>query len=208
MTQPGPRGRYAGRTATERRAERRDRLMAAGLELFGTAGYATSTVGRVCRAANLSTRQYYEEFAGREALLIAVYDQVNAEATAAVADALAGADGQPLATRIRVALTAYALSTATDLRRARVAYVEIIGVNPAVEAHRMATRSRWAGLIRDLLRAGVAAGEIPGRDYRLAASAYIGAVNGLLQDWCAAGDRAPLEDVVDELARISAALTG
>lgn len=182
--------------------------MAAGLELFGTEGYATATVGRVCRAANLSTRQYYEEFADREALLIAVYDEVNAEATAAVGDALAGVEGQPLATRVRVALTAYALSTAADLRRARVAYVEIIGVNAAVEAHRMATRSRWAGLIRGLLGTGVAAGEIPSRDYRLAASAYIGAVNGLLQDWCAAADRAPLADVVDELSRISAALTG
>ncbi|WP_239154174.1 TetR/AcrR family transcriptional regulator [Amycolatopsis sp. FDAARGOS 1241] len=208
MTQPGPRGRYGGRSAADRRAERRERLMTAGLELFGTAGYAASTVGQICRAANLSTRQYYEEFAGREALLIAVYDQVNAEAQAAVAEAVKNSAGQPLAERIKAALTAYALSTATDLRRAKVAYVEIVGVNAGVEEHRMATRARWAGLIRELMRAGAAAGEVPDRDYRLAASAYLGAVNGLLQDWCATPDRAPLADAVEELARISAALTG
>ncbi|WP_326568278.1 TetR/AcrR family transcriptional regulator [Amycolatopsis rhabdoformis] len=208
MTQPGPRGRYGGRTAAERRAERRERLMTAGLELFGTAGYAASTVGQICREANLSTRQYYEEFADREALLIAVYDHVNAEAQAAVAESVKNTHGEPLTERIKAALTVYALTTATDLRRAKVAYVEIVGVSPGVEEHRMATRARWVELMQALLSTGIADGEIPDRDYRLASSAYIGAANGLLQDWCATPDRAPLADAVAELARISAALTG
>ena len=207
MTQPGPRRRYGGRSAAERRADRRARLVAAGLEMFGTVGYAMATVGRVCKIANLSTRQYYEEFTSREALLIAVYDTINDEAAQAVAQALATVPDGPLTVRMRTALGAYVRSTATDQRRAKVAYVEIVGVNPAVEAHRMRTRSNWTTLIGSMLRGAIDAGEIPDRDYRLASSAYIGAVNGLLQDWCATEDRAPLDDVLAELSRLAGALT-
>ena len=207
MTRPGPQGRYGGRSAQERRADRRARLIEAGLELFGTLGYATSTVGKIAKTANLSTRQYYEEFSSREDLLIAVYDTIQADAEQAVAQALAQASARPLTERMAAAIGAYLLSTATDLRRARVAFVEIVGVNAAVEAHRLETRARWTVLIKAMLDAAEQAGEIPERDRRLAPVAFIGAVNGLAQDWSAAADRPPLADVIDQLARVASALS-
>lgn len=205
MTQPGPTGHYAGRSAAERRAERRARLLEAGRDLFGTVGYGMSPVGAICKAANLSNRQYYEEFADREALLVALYDEINDGALAAVADCLAGLADPTLRTQVNAALTAYIDYTASDLRRARIAYVEIVGVNPAIERFRMSWRRRWVTLIEDLLRVGVDRGEIPDRDYQLVASAFVGAVNGLLQDWCATEDRAPLADVIAELCRLAIA---
>lgn len=207
VTRPGPQGRYGGRSAEERRADRRARLIEAGLDTFGTNGYAMSTVGRIAKAANLSTRQYYEEFSSREALLLAVYDAIQADAEQAVAAALADAAGKPLAQRMEAAIRAHLRSTATDLRRARVAFVEIIGVNPGVETHRMRTRARWAMMINAMLDAAVEAGEIPRRDRRLAPVAFIGAVNGLAQDWCATEDRPPLTDVIDQLCRLASALS-
>ena len=36
--------RYGGKTAPQRRAERRERLMDSGLELFGTQGFAATTI--------------------------------------------------------------------------------------------------------------------------------------------------------------------
>jgi AcrR family transcriptional regulator len=207
VTRPGPQGRYGGRSAEERRADRRARLIEAGLEMFGTVGYAMSTVGRIAKGANLSTRQYYEEFSGREALLLAVYDSIQADAEQAVAVALAEQAGKPLAERMVAAIRAHLRSSATDLRRARVAFVEIIGVNPGVEAHRMRTRTRWATLINAMLAEAVESGELPQRDRRLAPVAFIGAVNGLAQDWCATQDRPPLEDVIEQLARLAVALS-
>lgn len=206
VTQPGPQRPYGGRSAAERRADRRARLIDAGLEMFGTVGYPMSPVSRICKVANLSTRQYYEEFASREALLLAVYDAINSDALAAVAAALDALDDPSLAARWQVALTAYVRAMATDLRRTRVAYVEIVGVNPAIEAHRMERRRLWSSYIESTLRVPIEAGEIPDRDYRLAAGAFIGAVNGMLQDWCATDDRAPLDDVIAELARLALAL--
>jgi AcrR family transcriptional regulator len=206
VTQPGPQRPYAGRSAADRRADRRARFIAAGLEMFGTVGYAMSPVSRICKVANLSTRQYYEEFTSREALLLAVYDSINADTLDDVTAALDALDDTAVVTRLRVALTTYARRMATDLRRARVAYVEIIGVNPALEAHRMERRRLWGSFIEDMLRVSVEAGEIPDRDYRLAAGAFIGAVNGMLQDWCSTEDRAPLDDVIAELSRLAKAL--
>lgn len=205
MTQPGPTGHYAGRSAAERRAERRARLLEAGRQLFGTVGYGMSPVGAICKAANLSNRQYYEEFADREALLVALYDEINNDALAIVTERLAALREPTLRARIEAALESYIGYTASDLRRARIAYVEIVGVNPGIERFRMDWRRRWVGLIETLLSTGVDHGEIPARDYHLVASAFVGAVNGLLQDWCAADDRAPLAEVSTELCRIAMA---
>lgn len=175
--------------------------------MFGTVGYAMSTVGRIARTANLSTRQYYEEFASREALLLAVYDTIQDDAACAVADVLSAMQGYPYVERAGAAVEAHVRSTATDLRRARVAFVEIVGVNPGVEVHRMRTRARWAELITTLERGAVDAGEIPDRDRRLMPATFIGAVNGLVQDWCATQDRPPIEDVIDQLSRLGEALS-
>lgn len=93
-----PQRSYAGRTAAERRADRRERLLTAGLELFGTDGYARTPIERICATAGVSTRNFYEEFTGREALLMALHDRVTHRALDAVATALradAGASPGP-----------------------------------------------------------------------------------------------------------------
>ena len=42
---------YRGVSAAERRAERRERLLEAGLELFGTRGYADSSIRAISAQA-------------------------------------------------------------------------------------------------------------------------------------------------------------
>ncbi|MGP4090378.1 TetR/AcrR family transcriptional regulator, partial [Streptomyces sp. KR55] len=44
-------------------------------------------------------------------------------------------------------------------------------------------------------------GEAAPRDYRVAATAFIGSVNGLIHDWSAGWVPATLDEVVDELVR-------
>ncbi len=57
-------------------------------------------------------------------------------------------------------------------------------------------------LICSEAEAAVARGEAAPRDYRLAATAFIGSVNGLLHDWSAGWVDATLDEVVDELVRM------
>ena len=72
----GPSGRlWQGQTPDAREADRRRRLVEAGLELVGTQGVAALTMRAACREAAVGPRYFYELFATREELLEAVYDE-------------------------------------------------------------------------------------------------------------------------------------
>ncbi|WP_369362726.1 TetR/AcrR family transcriptional regulator [Streptomyces sp. CG4] len=198
-----PTGRYGGRTAEDRQAERRRRFLDAALDLFGGApGYRATTVAALSQAAGLSTRQFYEEFRTLEDVLAALHLEVNGWAERAVLDALAGADGLPLAERAAALFRAYARDVTCDPRRIRITFVEIVGVSPRLEEQRLARRARWIDLIRAEADAAAVRGEAAPRDYRLAATAFVGSVNGLLHDWSAGWVDATLDEVVDELVRL------
>ncbi|MGV9252719.1 TetR/AcrR family transcriptional regulator [Streptomyces sp. NPDC003697] len=197
-----PTGRYGGKSAAERQAERRRRFLDAALELFGGApGFRSTTVAALSEAAGLSTRQFYEEFRTLEDVLAALHLQVNDWAEQAVLAALAEAEGLPLAERVAMLFHAYAAGVTADPRRVRITFVEVIGVSPRLEEQRLARRAQWVDLIRAEARAAVARGEAAPRDYRIAAAAFIGSVNGLLHDWSAGWVDASLDEVVDELVR-------
>ncbi|MBC9724813.1 TetR/AcrR family transcriptional regulator [Streptomyces sp. TRM68367] len=197
-----PTGRYGGKSAAERQAERRRRFLDAALQLFGdTPGYRSTTVAALSEAAGLSTRQFYEGFSTLEDVLTALHLEVNDWAEAAVVTAVAGAERLPLAERAAVIFRAYAANVTSDPRRIRITFVEIIGVSPRLEEQRLARRARWIDLICAEAQRAAERGEAAPRDYRLAATAFIGSVNGLLHDWSAGWVDATLDDVVDELVR-------
>lgn len=197
-----PTGRYGGRSAEERQAERRGRFLDAALGLFGgTPGYRATTVSALCEAAGLSTRQFYEEFRTLEDVLAALHLQVNDWAEEAVRTAVAAAQGRPLAERATAIFRAYAANVTGDPRRIRITFVEVIGVSARLEEQRLSRRTRWVDLLCAEATAAAARGEAAPRDYRLAATAFIGSVNGLLHDWNAGWVTATLDEVVDELVR-------
>ncbi|MET9913224.1 TetR/AcrR family transcriptional regulator [Streptomyces sp. NPDC006476] len=197
-----PTGRYGGKTAEQRQAERHRRFLDAALELFGAdPGYRATTVAALSEAAGLSTRQFYEEFRTLEDVLAALHLQVNAWAEEAVLAAFAEAEGRPIAERVTAIFRAYAANVTGDPRRIRITFVEIIGVSPRLEEQRLDRRSRWVDLICAEAEAAAARGEAARRDYRIAATAFIGSVNGLLHDWSAGWVKATLDEVVDELVR-------
>ncbi|GAB7106327.1 TetR/AcrR family transcriptional regulator [Streptomyces phaeofaciens JCM 4814] len=197
-----PTGRYGGRSAEERQAERRARFLAAALRLFGeTPGYRGTTVAALSEAAGLSTRQFYEEFRTLEDVLAVLHLQVNDWAEEAVVAAFAAAEGLPLAERVTAIFRAYAGDVTADPRRIRITFVEIVGVSPRLEEQRLERRARWVELICAEATAAADRGEAVPRDYRLAATAFIGSVNGLLHDWSAGRVAATLDEVVDELVR-------
>src|SRR6201996_1929015 len=100
MRTPTPRARekrqmrdYDGKTAAERVAERRARLIDAGIELFGEHGYAGTSIRAVLRQAGLRDRYFGESFADLDALLAAAYDQLIEEELAGSSAAIEGTQG-------------------------------------------------------------------------------------------------------------------
>ncbi|MFF4241545.1 TetR/AcrR family transcriptional regulator [Actinomadura geliboluensis] len=199
---PAPRRSYGGRSAEERRAERRERLLAAGLELFGTRGYAATSIERLCATASVSTRNFYEEFSGREELLTALHTAINERAAQALADAYAGAAEADLPTRVERAVRAFVTVTASDPRWARIAFVEVIGVSADLERHRFGWRGRWEDTLLTMTREAVERGEAADRDHRLTMIAVIGAVNNLVHHWSARDQDVPLDDITAELTHL------
>ena len=108
---------YGGRSELERRADRRTRLIDAGLELFGTEGWSGATIERLCGCAGVATRSFYEEFASREALLKAVYEDVMHGVVSAVLPRALAPVGSA-EERIRIGLAGYVDYLTEDPRRA------------------------------------------------------------------------------------------
>jgi AcrR family transcriptional regulator len=65
---------FKGVSAADRRIDRRERLVRAGLEIAGTEGADALGVGRVCLAAGLTKRYFYESFSSLAELQSAVVD--------------------------------------------------------------------------------------------------------------------------------------
>src|SRR5215472_17159025 len=70
------RGRWSGVPLQDRQALRRDELIAAGVDLLGSADGPALTVRAVCREAGLTERYFYESFTDRDEFVRAVYDDV------------------------------------------------------------------------------------------------------------------------------------
>jgi AcrR family transcriptional regulator len=65
---------FKGVSADDRRINRRNRLVGAAFEIAGTEGAGALGVGRVCLAAGLTKRYFYESFASLAELESAVVD--------------------------------------------------------------------------------------------------------------------------------------
>ena len=84
---------YRGVSAGQRVADRRERLLAAGLEEFGTRGFAATGVKDICRAAGLTDRYFYESFGTSADLFTAVFDHATRQVFDATVAALASETG-------------------------------------------------------------------------------------------------------------------
>src|SRR3954453_20418047 len=116
MTTTRPSRGYGGVSAEDRIAGRRERLLDAGLELFGTRGYGATGVKDICREAGLTDRYFYESFGGSGELFVAVFDRVVEDLFASVADAVveAGPDPQD---QLRSAIGTFVALLAADPRK-------------------------------------------------------------------------------------------
>jgi AcrR family transcriptional regulator len=181
---------YGGVSAGVRLAVRRQKLLDAGLELFGTRGIAATGVGDVCDQAGLTKRYFYESFQTINELAVAVFDQVTGRLAEQIVPAIIAGGGRDP----RPALTAHAGALLGDPRVVRLL---------AIEGRTAALAERRAGFARravDLWFTNTA-GQDDAVDprLRLRAYAYAGAIaevglasiNGELE--------LTAEEVIDEL---------
>ncbi|MQY30079.1 hypothetical protein NRB56_56770 [Nocardia sp. RB56] len=193
---------YAGQPVEDRQRQRRARFLESGLTVFARDGYANSSVGAICKDAGLSSRQFYEEFTGRESLLLELYEQIDRASRESVSQALAAHADSATVETIDAAVRAYIESIGQDPRKARVALVEVVGAGPKVEKFRLELRRAWGALLAGAAEDAARHGEIPSGDYEMRSLAIIGAVNYVVDAWSGSDPRPPLSDVAQVLRRV------
>jgi AcrR family transcriptional regulator len=188
---------YAGRSADERRAERRERLLDAGLELFGTAGFHKTTIPMLCSASGVTARHFYEEFDSREALLRTVYDRIATGVFDRVIGALRARDKGAIE-RIRDSNDAYFRYLTSDPRLARIYTIEAVGMHADLEQHR---RTKREAFVKKLTKATQQLDD-RGIDSRLLSAALAGAAHDLLLEWVLATRRPSIERMVETVTTL------
>ncbi len=193
---------YAGQPVEDRQRQRRARFLESGLTVFSRDGYANSSVGAICKDAGLSSRQFYEEFTGRESLLLELYEHIDRESREAVSAALADTSEHSAVEAIDAAVRAYVEAIGRDPRKARVALVEVVGAGPKVEKFRLELRRAWGSLLASAAEDAALQGEIPPGDYEMRSVAIIGAVNYVVDAWSGSEPRRPLDEIIRVLRRV------
>lgn len=202
---PARRRGYGGRSTEALAAERRERLLAAALELFGSQGYAATPIDKLCAEAKVTTRHFYEQFSDREALLLAVFEQVMDATRQQVLAALVDPALAP-ERRFLAGLEAFLDAQLGDPRRARITTTEVLGVSAAVEARRNAVINGFARLIEEYANALAASGELPKRNYRVLAYGVVGAMHELQIAWLNPANTLSREGLREEILFLVRAL--
>lgn len=193
---------YGGVSPEQRKAERRARLLQAGLALFTSTGFAATKITELCTEAGVSTRNFYEEFGSKEDLLRELHDLINATAFTRVRTALTELETADVATRIATLLDVFVRTVTADPRAPRLNYVEAVGVNAEIEQQHVRWVNTWAEFIESEALRAAATGVAPQRSYRLTAIALVGAITGLLREWQAHEPPLAVDEIATEIREL------
>ena len=173
---------YRGVPAGARRSERRERLVEAGLELFGTRGYHRTTVRDICSTAGLTERYFYESFPTREELIVAVFEKVAGDVATRIMTAVAAAPrkARDLA---RAAAGACIVHLTEDPRRARVLLLEAAGASEALDRRRREMIREYAGVVRGVASEFFGNTTWTETDAHLTSLAVVASVAELIMEW-------------------------
>lgn len=187
--------RYRGASGEERKEERRQRLLEAGLAVFGQAGYHGATVKAICGQAGLTERYFYESFANSEDLLCAVYEQHMVLQQGRISAAVMASPREPAA-MIEAGLRAFFELARESPAGSRVQFVEVLGVSPRVDKLYRQAIENFADLLRQLNLQLPRNEALPARDEETLSIGLVGAAVGIASRWLLSGFTQSLDSVL------------
>jgi AcrR family transcriptional regulator len=161
------------RTQADRSAATRAALVGAARPLFATKGYAAVGTDEVARAAGVTRGALYHQFAGKEELFAAVFEQVEQEVADRIALGLLSGDGDPVAV-LHDGIDAW-LAACAEPEVHRIVLIEA----PAAlgwERWREIGQRYGVGLVEAAIASLVEAGAVPRQPVRPLAHVLVGAL--------------------------------
>ncbi|MGU3432456.1 TetR/AcrR family transcriptional regulator [Actinomycetes bacterium M1A6_2h] len=172
---------YAGRSADDRRAEQRERLLDAGLELFATVGASGATMTAICAHARLTERYFYQNFTDKEDLLKHIVSAVSNEVRVAALDALRS-PASSVEQQVENAISAFVGVLTADGRKGRVAMIESTALE-SLRAYRQELLRDFASLVAEQAHALYGDRAWPAPRDNLNAILFVGGLAELVVTW-------------------------
>src|SRR2546423_9740024 len=160
-----------------RKAETRERIVAAALDQMAEGGYASANVQAVASRAGVATGSVYRYFPSKSELFAEVFRRASAHEMEVFADATADGD-RPAEDRIATAVEGVARRALAGPTRAYALIAE--PVDPRVEAERLTFRRGYRDVLAAVLRDGVQSGELAAHDAENVAAALVAAIGETL----------------------------
>ncbi|OAL80983.1 TetR family transcriptional regulator [Acinetobacter sp. SFB] len=126
---------FKGLSLTERKQLRREKLIEAGIEAYGTHGFFAVTVKDICNEAKLTERYFYESFKKSDELFQTIFLKLIDQLQHNVMQAIMQASTDPRK-MIESGLTALLTTLKDNPRMARIIYIDAMLVQ---ELHNQAT---------------------------------------------------------------------
>jgi AcrR family transcriptional regulator len=185
---------YGGISGEDRRAERRERFIEAGITAFGRDGFRGTTTRSVCAEAQLTQRYFYESFDDLEALFLAVAIRLGERVRAVLV--APGPEGDPRAF-VQAQLTRYFQLLKRDPAGARILLLEVYTASTRVGELALRFTEELAVLVRQQIEAAFPHLLGRGIDAQLVATALVGATHHLALRWILSGYRESLQRIVE-----------
>jgi len=188
---------FRGLSLEQRQAERRERLIAAGLQVYGTQGFFSVTVRDVCAEAKLTERYFYESFKNSEQLFKAIYMQLIEQQQQVVMAAVMQAAGQPHDQMIRAGLTVFLRSLQDDPRMARILFVDAVLVSELHGTTILEAVSRFDRMIQGFMLLMLPNAHRQGVQLSLVSTGLNGYVTHIVIRWVMGGFKESFDDVLN-----------
>lgn len=170
---------WRGVAPEQRVAERRVRLLEAALEVFATQGFHDAKVKDVCREAKLTERYFYESFKGKDALLMELSGEIVGDLVGAAGPGLVLVKDD-LEAAVAVISEGVVASLTDDPRRARILFVEVVGVSRELEDRRRVIIGGLAEVVRTGAADVFGPWVLDSVEFAVTSRALIGAIQELL----------------------------
>jgi AcrR family transcriptional regulator len=169
-------------TRSERSADTRARIIAAGTELFAERGYAAASMRHLAERAGVSLSASYYYFPGKQDVLVAIMEEAMVRLEGPAREVMMH-DLEPLE-RLAELVRAHVRMHLNEPELARVADGELRALERASRTRVIAWRDRYEAYFRETLAAGVERGVFSeGLDVPITAMAIITMATGTAEWW-------------------------